>query len=85
MINMRFKIVTQSYYFSSNQTRIAQNIYKKSQNFELENNEDNEKIYKIAFFCKNIWSFQKKAVLLHAFSRYASGDCIRFDRIVVNA
>ena len=27
-----------------------------------------------SFFCKKIWSRQKKAVLLHAFSRYASGD-----------
>ena len=61
MINMRFKIVTQSYYFSSNQTRIAQNIYKKSQNFELENNEDNEKIYKIAFFLQKYLVISKKS------------------------
>jgi hypothetical protein len=27
------------------------------------------KIDKIAFFCKNIWSIQKKAVPLHAFLR----------------
>jgi len=49
-----------------------------------------EKSTKNRFFLRKIWLFQKKAVTLHAFfvkrSTYrASGDCIRFDRIVVYA
>ena len=39
-------------------------------------------------FREKIWSIQKKAVILHAFPQRkhtyrASGDCNRFDRIVV--